>query len=233
MGVLHLVRHGQASFGADDYDVLSRTGLEQARVLGAWLATHETSPATVVHGGLRRHRETWAGILDGARWSGVPDGQVAPDWDEFDFHAVLARYAELTDDVLAADVDRRAFQAHFERATGHWIGHPADEAQPGYAEPFPAFVERSWRALQAAAELEGPVVVVTSGGVIAALAAVLLSSGDPTAAPDPRAVGVLWSRLNTVVVNTSVTRVLVGPSGARLLTFNEHTHLSRELLTYR
>ena len=38
MGQLLLVRHGQASFGADDYDVLSPTGWEQGRRLGAHLA---------------------------------------------------------------------------------------------------------------------------------------------------------------------------------------------------
>ncbi|WP_141015216.1 histidine phosphatase family protein [Nocardioides sambongensis] len=232
MGVLHLVRHGQASFGSDDYDVLSDAGHQQARVLGAWLAAHGPAPATVVHGGLRRHRETWAGTLEGAGWAGVPDALVASDWDEFDFQAVLARYSGLTDDLLADDVDRREFQAYFERATGHWIGH-TEEGEAGYDESFSAFVERSRRALRAAARLDGPVVAVTSGGVIAALAAVLLSSGDPEAAPDLPTVGTLWERLNTVVVNTSVTRVLLGATGARLLTFNEHPHLPRELRTYR
>jgi broad specificity phosphatase PhoE len=32
MGVLLLVRHGQASFGSDDYDVLSGHGFEQGAV---------------------------------------------------------------------------------------------------------------------------------------------------------------------------------------------------------
>ena len=39
MGVLLLVRHGQASFGTADYDVLSETGWEQGRLLGAGCAT--------------------------------------------------------------------------------------------------------------------------------------------------------------------------------------------------
>ena len=37
MGIVLLVRHGQASFGADDYDVLSDLGVEQSRVsAGPW-----------------------------------------------------------------------------------------------------------------------------------------------------------------------------------------------------
>ncbi|MCF8967887.1 histidine phosphatase family protein, partial [Pseudomonas carnis] len=38
MGSIYLIRHGQASFGADDYDVLSPIGVEQAQVLGRHLA---------------------------------------------------------------------------------------------------------------------------------------------------------------------------------------------------
>jgi len=37
MGTLYLVRHGQASFGADNYDVLSPLGHRQAERLGQYL----------------------------------------------------------------------------------------------------------------------------------------------------------------------------------------------------
>lgn len=228
MGLLLLVRHGQASFGADDYDRLSETGHEQARVLGGWLAEHDVAPVSVVHGGLRRHRETWEGMVAGAGWSNP--AAVDPDWDEFDFHAVLGHHSSLTGAVVDPEVDRRAFQAAFEAATGHWIDHDPDGAgEAPYPEPFADFVERSRRALDAARQLAGPALVVTSGGVIATVAASLLAADSE----DPVAVGRLWDRLNTVVVNTSVTRVLIGRQGARLLSYNEHLHLGRDLLTYR
>ena len=50
------IRHGQASFGAEDYDVLSDHGEEQARRLGSSLAS--LSPDLVVHGSLKRQRDT-------------------------------------------------------------------------------------------------------------------------------------------------------------------------------
>ncbi len=50
---------------------------------------------------------------------------------------------------------------------------------------------------------------------------------------DPATYARLWSRFNTVTVNSSVTRVVVGSTGARLLTFNEHPHLEGDHLTYR
>ena len=37
----------------------------------------------------------------------------------------------------------------------------------------------------------------------------------------------------TTIVNSSFTRLVVGSTGARLLTFNEHPHLEGEHLTYR
>ena len=50
MGVLLLVRHGQASFQSDDYDVLSDTGHAQGAALGRALAEREIRPDVVVRG---------------------------------------------------------------------------------------------------------------------------------------------------------------------------------------
>jgi hypothetical protein len=71
-------------------------------------------------------------------------------------------------------------------------------------------------------------VVASSGGPIAAACAMLV---DREAAPAE--LGRLWAAFNTVIANSSVTRVLEGSTGRRLLTFNEHAHLPRELVTYR
>lgn len=221
MGVLTLVRHGQASFGTDDYDVLSETGWEQGRVLGRWLAEHGPAPASVVHGGMRRHRETWEALAEGAGLDHA--ATIDEDWAEFDHLAVLARHAEVTGSPLDHAVDRRAFQERFEVATEHWA---AAGDGGGYAETYGGFVARSRAALDRLAALPGPALVVTSGGVIAALAASLV-------VPDGGEVGPVWARFNTVIANTSTSRVIVGATGARLLTFNEHPHLPRELITYR
>ena len=70
--------------------------------------------------------------------------------------------------------------------------------------------------------------MVTSGGVIAAVAAMLVDVTN-----DPRRLSGAWQRLNTVMVNASVTKVVVGSTGARLLTFNEHGHLPADQVTYR
>lgn len=228
MGVLTLVRHGQASFGADDYDVLSETGWEQGRLLGRWFAQHGPAPTSVVHGGMRRHRETWEALAEGAGLDPfLGRATIDEDWAEFDHLAVLARHAEVTNSPLDHTVDRRVFQERFEVATEHWA---AAGDGGGYAETYDGFVARSRAALDRLAALPGPALVVTSGGVIAALAAALVV---PDEGAGGAALGPVWARFNTVIANTSVTRVLVGATGARLLTFNEHPHLPRELITYR
>ena len=221
MGVVLLVRHGQASFGADDYDVLSETGWEQGRLLGRDLAARGVVPTAVVRGDMRRHRETAEAVLEGGGW----DLDVVRDdgWDEFDHLAVVAAHP----DPPEGELDRRGFQAFFEQATARWTGGGHDAEYP---EPYAAFLARVRAALGRAADQAGPggtVLVVTSGGPIAAACAGLV---DPEA--DDVAVARTWSRLNTVIVNSSASRAVVGSTGPRLLTFHEHAHLEGETLTY-
>lgn len=221
MGVLLLVRHGQASFGTADYDVLSETGWEQGRLLGRWLADRGVRPDLVVRGGLRRHRETAEAMAAAAGWSGA--ARVDVGWDEFDHEGVIAVHPEQPE----GDLDRRGFQRLFEAATARWTAG----ADGDYPETYAAFVARVDRALEAAVAEAGSgrtVIVVTSGGPIGVACARLV---DPDA--DEEATARLWSRFNAVTVNTSVTRVVVGSTGARLLTFNEHPHLEGDALTYR
>jgi broad specificity phosphatase PhoE len=228
MGVLILVRHGQASFGADDYDVLSETGWEQSRLLGRYLAERDVTPDVVLHGDLRRHRETADGLRAGSGWT--PPVEVDHGWDEFDHLGVVAAYLRATGADLPTDEwERREFQRVFERATRRWT---AGEHDADYPEPFSAFRGRVGDALTRACGRAGSgatVVVVSSGGPIAAACGSLVAPADA----DPAMLWGLWGRFNTVIVNTSVTRVVVGSTGARLLTFNEHAHLEGDHLTYR
>ena len=55
MATIYLIRHGQASFGKENYDQLSPRGWEQGRVLGRWLAGKVTHNA-VLGGNMEHHR---------------------------------------------------------------------------------------------------------------------------------------------------------------------------------
>ena len=221
MGLLLLVRHGQASFGAEDYDVLSETGVEQSRVLGRALAAQGVAPSAVVHGEMRRQRDTAVAMVEGGGWSLTPE--VDAGWNEFDHLAVVARSSEASESVTA--LDRRAFQRLFENATARWAGGEHDD---DYAESWPAFLRRTAEALDRVFARPGVTVAVSSGGPIAVVCAILVDA-EASAQQVPR----LWNAFNTVSTNASVTRVLEGSRGRRLLSFNEHSHLPRELVTYR
>lgn len=236
-----VVRHGQASFGAEDYDVLSPLGWEQARLLGAHLGASGTWPVSLVHGTLRRQRETVEGMLEGLSTArpgsseAAPTVRVDPDWDEFDHLGLIAAQPDLTGldaEGGTAGLDRRGFQQVFLEATGRWARDESAASDSAYPETFAEFLERTSRALTEACadavRAGGVVVAVTSGGPIGAVAATLV---DPEA--DHSGVVRLWERFNTVCVNSSVSRVLVGATGTRLLSFNEHTHLDRDRVSYR
>ena len=54
MGTLYLVRHGQASFGADDYDQLSKLGVQQSQRLGEYWRARGMRFDAVLMGSLDR-----------------------------------------------------------------------------------------------------------------------------------------------------------------------------------
>ncbi len=220
MGVLLLVRHGQASFTSDDYDRLSGAGHDQARVLGRALAARGFAPDVVVRGAMRRHRETADNVVVTAGWGcGVEEDA---GWDEFDHVSTISGMPDF------AFAPGESYEDRVQRADeliSRWASgdHDAD-----YHEDFPTFRDRVGGALQRTLGRTGPDghgVVFTSGGPVAWVAASLLDGGVP-----------LWGGLSGVVVNSSVTKVVVGKRrGPTLVTFNDHSHLEAtpSLLTYR
>ena len=184
MGIVLLVRHGQASFGAEDYDVLSDTGVTQGLTLGHVLEDALSEPTLVLSGSLRRQRETAEGIVKAAGWK-VPM-QTDSRWDEFDHLQVIETYAKAAGGIPIEIDDPRDFQILFERSTGRWASANYDDE---YDETFAAFTHRVRAALAEAcraADSGKAVVVVSSGGAIAAAAAMLTGVSDvPTACPRP------------------------------------------------
>jgi broad specificity phosphatase PhoE len=246
---IHLVRHGQASFGAGDYDRLSALGHEQARAVGVALRERGVVPAVVVHGGLRRQRETAEAIA--TTWADAPDGppplREDARWDEYDHEGLLTALAADPDyaaraaaGVAGGSDPARAFQAALDEALERWTGGVFDDA---YAESFGAFGERVGlaldevvaRASEATADPARPAEVAgTAPGdrrgerAPRSGATVVVSSAGAIGAVvaallrlDPEA----WSALNRVAVNTGITTVVAGARGRSVVSFNEHGHL--------
>jgi broad specificity phosphatase PhoE len=219
-----LIRHGQASFGAADYDVLSPTGERQAEIAAAALERRGHRPSRIVTGSMRRQVDTAAAFAG-------PASEVDPRWDEYDPNDVLTHHSDSTarlDGTAAPEgeaLTSKRFQAILEPALGAWI-EMAEESPT--RQSWPQFSGAGSAALeQLAGELGRgeTAVVVTSGGTIAALAGGLL--GAPA---------LVFPALNRVMVNASVTKVVIGAGGVNLIGFNDHSHLEeidRELVTYR
>ena len=91
MPIVLLVRHGQASFGGDDYDRLSDLGRRQAERTGRWLVDRGLRRPVAMHGSLRRQRDTAALALDAAGLRVEP--RIDPRWDEYDHIDLVRRYA--------------------------------------------------------------------------------------------------------------------------------------------
>jgi broad specificity phosphatase PhoE len=224
---IFLARHGQASFGTADYDVLSPRGLEQTAALAADLERRGVRIDLVVSGSMTRQRGTAEPV---AATMGCAL-EIDPRWDEFDSADVFAHHSssaireERPAGSTAPAISSREFQAILDTALHAWI-----DAGDGSAttETWPAFARRSAAACAALMDAlgeGGTALVSTSGGVIAAICAALLEVPDATAVA-----------LNRVSANTGVSRVVQGRSGTTLVSFNEHAHLERDgrsLVTYR
>ncbi|MGH3203583.1 MAG: histidine phosphatase family protein [Streptosporangiaceae bacterium] len=216
MGVLLLLRHGQGSMGTSDYDQLSELGHRQARALGARVVRADLSVGQVWCGGLARQRETARAVLAEL---GRPPGDLRIDdrLDEYDPAGILG-----TSDPFAGATtpeSRRALQVTLDKALARWI-----QGGTGYPEPHSAFTGRVQAAVTDLAAVPGTTLAITSAGVIAVACARL------TGLTADR-----WPALARVVVNASITKLITGPTGTHLLTFNDHAHLEgdRSLITYR
>ncbi len=225
MPTVLLVRHGQASFGTDDYDVLSEAGHRQAEIVAASLSDRGYRADRLITGTLRRQRETAAAFAA----HGAPDLEIEPRWDEFDSEDILRHHSDtavrLDHRGEGEPPSNRAFQAVLEVAQAEWVSHA--EHSPT-AQTWPAFsgaVTAAFRDLTSQLTSGETVVVVTSGGAIGAL---LCDLWDAPPA--------LFPALNRVTVNASVTKLAVGSTGINVISFNDHSHLEsvdRALVTYR
>jgi broad specificity phosphatase PhoE len=231
MGEIYLVRHGQASFGAPDYDQLSELGFGQSRRLGCWFAKTGLGFDLAVSGTQRRHIQTAEACL-AALGSSVP--QITdPDLNEYDHREMLARHdAKLaTPEAIRTVLDahpnpRRAFQALFAAAFARWTGgHHEDE----YSESFSGFRRRCLEALDrriGAAARSERIIFFTSGGPIAVIVQHVLGLADERV-----------GALNFSLANAAVTTLLFSPSELSLITLNSFQHLQQagaeKLVTYR
>ncbi|GAB3721714.1 histidine phosphatase family protein [Nocardiopsis nanhaiensis] len=211
MPTIYLIRHGKASPEAADYDELSPTGYEQARLLGAELKRRGLPVGPVVSGSLRRQRQTADAALAEAGIDTSP--AVDERWNEYDHLHLLGRYP----------IETGSLQQRLDASLASWTAS-GDEGEGSWTS-FREGVRAALGDVAASLGKGQTALVFTSAGVIGAACSTLVDT--PTSG---------FIAMNRVVVNGSVSKVVHGRGGTQLLSFNDHAHLEQggpELMTYR
>lgn len=211
MGTLYLVRHGQASFGAADYDQLSELGQRQAVRLGRYWAEREQRIDAVITGSLRRHAQTWAGIAEGAALALTPT--VFKGLDEYDPEALIR---SVHPQPLPRPDTPELYRQHFRLLRDGLAQWMAGTVSPQGMPSYEAFARGVADALaQVRARHHGQhVLIVSSGGPIAtAVGQVLGLSPEAT-------IG-----LNMRIRNCALSELPFTPKRHSLLTYNTLPHL--------
>ncbi len=214
MAKLLLVRHGQASFGADDYDQLSALGRRQCQRLGEHLRGRGLVPQASYSGTLRRQMQSLDAIAEGL--GGVPAPQRLPGLNEYDSEALVrALYPQVPPPPDPADSFRHHFRLLREALAAWMAGRIAPQGMPSHAD-FVAGVAAALDHVRTAHD--GDVLMVSSGGPIAHAVGLVLGL-TPAAVID----------LNLRLRNSAVTEFQVTPKRHLLISFNAIGHLEQGL----
>lgn len=210
MGTLYLVRHGQASFGADDYDLLSPLGQRQSVRLGEYFKYKGLTFEAAMTGTLTRQRQTFSGICEGmgiameaTPWAGL---------NEYDSAALIgAIYPHKLEKPDTPELYKHHFRLLRDGLAQWMAGVVSPQGMPSYND-FAAGVTGALDYVRK--HYEGNVLLVSSGGPIATAVGQVLSTSPETTI-----------ELNMRIRNSSVTEFAFTPRRHTLVTYNTLPHL--------
>ncbi len=212
MGTLYLVRHGQASFGAADYDKLSELGQRQSVRLGDYFRQAGLSFDAVLTGTLRRHLQTYAAIREGGAFD--MEAQQWPGLNEFDSEAVIATvYPHKLEKPDTPELYRHHFRLLRDGLTQWMNGVVSPKGMPSYRE-FQLGITSALDHVRK--NYDGNVLLVSSGGPIATAIGHVLGTTPETTI-----------ELNMRMRNSAVTEFAFNAKRHSLVTFNTLPHLER------
>ncbi|MDP5208339.1 histidine phosphatase family protein [Microbulbifer sp. 2205BS26-8] len=218
-----VVRHGQASFGSEDYDKLSENGWQQSRWLGDYWRQTGLQFDRILCGSLHRHRQTTEGICEGLQVVGRGSYEIVSQLDEFDFLDVVRLYeAHNPSCAPGPNASRADFFRFLKQGMLAWA---AGEITP--AESWCSFERRIREVLGLICDSAkgSRTLVVSSGGTIAMMIRQILGSPPESVA-----------NLNMQIQNTATSRFFFSAQGISLHSFNHVPHLDRDgrrkLITY-
>ena len=186
MAELYLIRHAQASFGAENYDKLSELGHVQSRWLGEYIAEQDIDFDVVMLGDLVRHRETLESLQHGL--SAHPQfvhlepklkqALVVPHLNEFDFKSVATAFISLNPKMAPNENATKAeFFIVFKKAVYAWSQGELDQYVPEKWSDFQGRVS-SYQELLCNEYVGKKVLAVTSGGAIGMAVSQMLGASN-------------------------------------------------------
>jgi broad specificity phosphatase PhoE len=236
LGSIYLIRHGQASFGADNYDVLSPLGVQQAEILGDHLIATGVTLNACVSGDMLRQKDTALAAL--ARFSeanlAAPTLTIDSAFNEIDVDNIirllvpkmLAQEPNAIESLRNPLRDRAEFQRLFSMIMQRWATEADDIPEHLSWSTFTQNVNAGLQRVLNTAAPNDHIGIFTSGGTITACLHLL------TGVPARNAFDLNWQ-----IVNTSLSRLKFRNDSVVLTSFNSHAHLdllkNKKLITYR
>ena len=235
MATIYLIRHGQASFGADDYDKLSELGCRQAQVLGEYLRDCSITFDAVYSGDLLRQRES-AQLAVASQQGEVPH-HIDPRFNEIrndeQLEYLLPEAVKMHPEIRAL-VERglsssKDYQKVIDAVFNYWVSPQCDE--PGI-QSWDDYSAGARQALLDVMRNEGggkTVGIFTSGGTIATIVAQVLGL-----------TGAQTYQFYEPIFNCSVSQLFYSGSKVSLSYFNDRSFLQvlgaqrdESLISYR
>ena len=221
MTIIHLVRHGQASFGKEDYDNLSEIGLEQAFRLGQYFKTLNVNFDKILVGTLKRQIQTYNQIIES--YDKSIDYESTPLLNEYDVKSVLMGFVngrclskdELHDKKIHFNLLRNAVAAWSENKISYNLN-----------ETWYEFDKRAQKFLKIINNTKPKsILVVSSGGTISMILKQILSLPSSQ-----------FVNLHFQIFNSSYSKITISEFGMSLSLFNSIAHLDNQknsdLITY-
>ncbi|MBN1534867.1 MAG: histidine phosphatase family protein [Spirochaetes bacterium] len=235
MSEIFMIRHGQASFGSGNYDVLSERGVRQSKLLASYCHDVGLSFDAVYTGTLQRQRRSAEVFIQFYNAKGItlPAPVILEGFDEYNSRKIietqmvemLADEPSLKEDLDRILTDRKSFQRIFERAMLRWVsgGHSYEGLESW--ERFQKRVSAALGSIMGQGEKKRLLVFASGGSISASVQHATQISNEET-------MQLCWQ-----MVNSGITRFRYNSTRITLSSFNSYPHLElpreRELITYR
>ena len=235
MASIYLIRHGQASFGAANYDQLSALGQRQADVTGEFCATVGLRFDAAYAGSLSRQRETGERVL--ASQESPIELKIDERFNEINndeqIEALLPALCEnnkaLAEIAAKEQLASKDYQKIIDAVFNAWVSPdcPAENivSWPTYRDGAYAAVKDVMATVGAGKNT----AIFTSGGTIATIVGLVLGVAHTG-----------FYQFYEPVMNCSITRLIYSSERVSLSNFNDVSHLQllaaqrhETLVTYR